>query len=306
MATFNRGQDSSLRLAAFEWLSSLVASHGEVLPRSALARGFLFDSHRIHVVGPQGIFKPAVMGAPISITTSPNGPYTDGFDASDRLRYRYRGTNRQHPDNRGLSFAMENRLPLAYFHGILPGRYLAIWPVYVIQDLPGSLTFVVEVDDGANVDVISNPQDDTDLDAAGRRRYVTALTRRRVHQTAFRARVLRAYRHQCAICRLGHEELLEAAHITPDSEQGGEPVVSNGLSLCRLHHGAFDRFFLGVRPDLVIQVRQDVLAETDGPTLRYAIQGLHGQQIALPRKRNERPSPDRLEERYERFLAAVA
>ena len=41
-----------------------------------------------------------------------------------------------------------------------------------------------------------------------RGRYVTSLVRRRLHQRSFRERVLRAYRDQCALCRLRHQELL--------------------------------------------------------------------------------------------------
>ena len=44
--------------------------------------------------------------------------------------------------------------------------------------------------------------------------------------------MLRAYRHQCAFCAPQHDELLDAAHITPDSALLGEPVVSNGMSFC--------------------------------------------------------------------------
>lgn len=135
-----------------------------------------------------------------------------------------------------------------------------------------------------------------------RRGYVTAIARRRLHQGAFRERVLAAYRHQCSLCRLKHDELLDAAHIIPDAEPEGEPVVSNGLSLCRLHHAAFDRFFVGVRPDYVIEIRPDLLTETDGPTLRHAIQALHGQRIILPRREEHHPSVDLLATRYDRFL----
>ncbi|MDE0349609.1 MAG: HNH endonuclease [Gammaproteobacteria bacterium] len=304
MATFDHKQDAVLRSTAFGWLARLVSLHGEVLPRKLLEQGFEFSGERVHVIGPPGIFRPRVMRAPLSITTSPNGPYDDAFDPSGRLRYRFRGKDPAHRDNQGLVFAKENRLPLLYFHGILTSRYLPIWPVYVVQDLPEALTFLIEVDDVASVSLPADvPRDQV---AEGRRQYVTTLTRRRVHQTAFRERVLRAYRRQCAVCQLRHDELLDAAHIIPDPEPDGEPVVNNGLSLCRLHHAAFDRFFLGVRPDHVIEVRPDVLAESDGPTLRYAIQGLHGKRIALPRKRDEHPTAYRLEERYERFLAATA
>ena len=79
-------------------------------------------------------------------------------------------------------------------------------------------------------------------------------------------------------------------------------MVSNGLALCRLHHAAFDRFFVGVRPDYIIEIRLDLLEETDGPTLKHAIQALYGERIILPRKREEYPAVDLLSTRYDRFL----
>ena len=184
----------------------------------------------------------------------------------------------------------------------MPGRYLAIWPVYVVRDAPQALVFSIAVDDVTQLNVLSPSSETAGGIAELRREYVTSLARRRLHQGAFRERVLLAYRHQCAFCRLRHSELLDAAHIIPDTEQGGEPVVRNGLSLCRLHHAAFDRFFLGVRPDYIIEVRADVLEEVDGPTLEHAIQALHRKPIVLPRKSVERPGVEFLSKRYERFL----
>ena len=84
------------------------------------------------------------------------------------------------------------------------------------------------------------------------RRYSTAEVRQRLHQQGFRERVLGAYKDSCAMCRLKHRELLDAAHIIPDSEPDGHPVVSNGLALCKIHHAAFDARVMGVRPDLVV------------------------------------------------------
>jgi putative restriction endonuclease len=74
--------------------------------------------------------------------------------------------------------------------------------------------------------------------------------------------------------------------------------------MCKIHHAAFDAMFMAVRPDYVIEVRADVLAEEDGPTLRYALQGLHRAGLELPRRRASHPDPDLLEERYERFRLA--
>ena len=116
----------------------------------------------------------------------------------------------------------------------------------------------------------------------------------------FRARVLRAYEQACAICRLKHVDLLDAAHILSDAE-GGQPVVTNGLSLCKIHHAAYDRGILGVRPDYVVQVRPDVLLEVDGPMLKHGIQDVHGWVLELPRRAAERPDRDLLAQRFEVF-----
>ena len=115
---FERELDARLRVAAFNWLSNQVLIHGETLPRKVLADGFDYQGRRVPLLGPQGIFKPALMEIPLSITTSPNGPYDDAFGSDGLLRYRYRGIEPSHRDNRGLRFAMEERLPLVYFHGL--------------------------------------------------------------------------------------------------------------------------------------------------------------------------------------------
>ena len=77
----------------------------------------------------------------------------------------------------------------------------------------------------------------------------------------------------------------------------GEPVVSNGVALCKLHHAAFDRFFFAIRPDYVIEVRQSILRESDGPMLVVGLQQINGQTIHLPRSAAEAPDPARLERR---------
>jgi putative restriction endonuclease len=136
------------------------------------------------------------------------------------------------------------------------------------------------------------------------RSYVLALTRRRLHQPAFRARVLMAYAGTCAMCKLRHAELLDAAHILPDTHPRGVPVVPNGLALCKIHHAAYDTNILGVRRDLVIEVQPKVLHEIDGPMLRYGLQDLASSRLIVPTSRREQPDPERLVERYEGFQRA--
>ena len=95
--------------------------------------------------------------------------------------------------------------------------------------------------------------------------------------------------------------LWEHLNIIPDNEPGGDPIVKNGISLCKLHHAAFDKLFLGIRPDYKVIVRRDVLDETDGPMLLHGLQGLHNTQILIPRRTDLRPDPDLLNRRWQRF-----
>lgn len=295
--------DRRVRLAAFNWLADQVRIQGDVLPRSLLAEGFEFENYRVPLVGPQGIFKPKLLPQmPLSITTTPEGPYDDSFGSDGLLLYRYRGTAPQHRDNAGLRMAFFRKAPLIYFHGVVPGKYLAVWPVFIVADDPQGLTFKVAVDDLSLVDLEQKEETSISEPASNARRiYLTAVVKQRLHQRGFRERVLRAYREQCAFCRLRHLELLDAAHIIPDGEPGGEPTVNNGISLCKFHHAAFDRLLLGVRPDLIIEVRRDILKEKDGPMLIHGLQGLHLKQILVPRSAGLRPNPDLLDRRYQVF-----
>ena len=195
---------------------------------------------------------------------------------------------------------MERQSPLIFFYGVEKGIYQPIFPVYVVGEEQEFQQFVVAFDD-VSVDHW-NLRDA--IDPAIIRRYSTQLTKVRLHQPVFRSAVLEAYERRCALCNLGHVELLDAAHIRPDSE-GGEPVVNNGIAMCKIHHAAYDQDIMGIRPDHEIRVRPNVLAEQDGgPTLRYSLQGLHGEQMHLPRRRAAHPETELLEERWERFLAA--
>lgn len=83
---------------------------------------------------------------PISITATSNSPYEDSFTEDGLLQYKYRGTDPNHRDNIGLKQVMKTRTPLVYFHSIKPGKYVAVWPVFILQDYPEKLTFLVAID----------------------------------------------------------------------------------------------------------------------------------------------------------------
>lgn len=295
-----------MRLAAFQFLDEQSRIWGDVLPWRVLSQGFSFDGRRVPLVSQQGIFKPAVLReVPLSIRTTPiiegqDRPYDDGMTADGLLLYRYRGTDAAHRENAGLRRAMAEQIPLVHFQGITKGQYLASWPVFIVGDDPGALAFTVAV---AEPEVLAADLSPVIAEDAGRS-YYRAVTKRRLHQAVFRERVLHAYRRACAICQLKHAELLDAAHILPDSHPRGEPVVPNGLALCKLHHAAFDTNIMGIRPDLVIEVRSEVLLERDGPMLRHGLQEVNGAMLNAPRRAEWRPGSEFLEERYAQFREA--
>jgi putative restriction endonuclease len=270
-----------------------------------LAAGFVFEGTRVPLLGPRGIFKPAVCELPLSITTVPlvagkQPPYPDHLSGA-MLSYSYRGQDPRHRDNAGLRRALELRVPLIYFFGTVPGQYLPAWPVFVVADNPASLTFSVQVDEAA---VLAAEPGLVLRDEDARRSYQTRITLQRMHQATFRQRVLRAYQLTCAVCQLRHAELLDAAHILPDGHPHGEPIVPNGLALCKLHHAAFDSNIIGIRPDLILEVRADILDEIDGPMLQHGLKGMHGQRIRVPQRVALQPRPEFLDERFELFRRA--
>jgi putative restriction endonuclease len=300
--------DELIRTAAFQWVEKQVNLHGGFIPRALLDQGFEFQGRRITLTGPQGIWKPAFMELPLSIYSRPDGPYPDFIMDNGFLVYRYRGTDPKHKDNVGLRTVMNRRIPLIYFYRVEKGKCLAEWPVYIEEDHPADLAFIVSI--GAHNEVykeqeLQQGQSLFETEDQLHRRYTTSVAILRLHQAEFRVRVLSAYKEQCAFCRLRHIQLLDAAHIIPDGEDGGEPIVPNGLSLCKIHHAAFDNNIVGVNPDYQIIVREDVLEEIDGPMLKYGIQEMHGQKIYLPGNRYNLPDRGRLKVRFESFLMAV-
>jgi hypothetical protein len=103
-----------------------------------------------------------------------------------------------HRDNVGLREVFASGLPLIYLHGVVPGRYLAVWPVYII-----------------------------------------------------------------------------------------------------------DRFIIGVSANYLIHVRSDVLDEEDSPMLQHGLKELHNMKLVLPVRREQWPSQEALERRFDQFKSVL-
>jgi putative restriction endonuclease len=177
-----------------------------------------------------------------------------------------------------------------------------VFPCFVRSDDPAAR--VVLVAPGELAGPIDEPSP-APVDDPIERRYAVRETRVRLHQARFRGRVVPAYSSQCAICTLKEIRLLDAAHIVGDVEPGGEPTVTNGLSLCSIHHRAFDQSLVGVTPDYTVQVSRGLLEDEDGPMLDL-LKGCHRIPLHMPPRKRDWPDPDRLKVRFEHFLEVAA
>ena len=282
-----------VRRSAMAYLAECTSSSGGVVTRADL-EAFTYNDQPLKLIDTgRGIRNPRELLATLTILTSPSGPYLDVETADGLWRYAYRTGDPDGGDNRKLRKAYELGLPVIILQKIADAVFVPTYPVYVVADVPEQRFVEIAVDESLRFFGPGVPEDVRD--------YAERLTRLRLHQPVFRARVLLAYDTACAICRLRHGDLLDAAHIRSDAE-GGQPVVSNGLALCKIHHAAYDRRIIGIRPDYVVQVRSDVLLEVDGPMLRHGLQEVHGAPLVLPARIRDRPDRDLLAQRYEAFI----
>lgn len=305
---FSDEEDTALRADAIRFLELRTNDGAIPITRAELAE-FTFKGEPFPLIDRQrGIRKPAVLRSALSISTKytrpgQSRPYDDQIMSnSPVLRYKWRGTDPDHPENRAIRDAWLANKPLIWFFGVDVATFLPVFPVFIIDEEPDDHQFVVALDPA--LDHAPAQSGIENLASAAIRRYVMAETVRRVHQPLFRANIMRAYKTQCAVCAIAHGELLDAAHIIPDSHPDGVPETRNGLALCKIHHAAYDSKILGVTPDLEVCIREDILNEIDGPMLEYGLKGLHGHNLmVVPSNLSDRPDPDLLATAYERFRA---
>ena len=291
--------EKALRLQVIAWVRERAEANGGFLHRHELL-SYRVGGRDLPIIDfSRGIRNPRDFASTLSIVTSVNGPYDDAEAEDGLLHYAYRKGDPFTGDNRKLRTAMETGQPLILFRKEQPNYLTPVMPVYVVDDEPENRQFVIALDEAfrfmGEIRDLAEPQ----------REYARRLAKQRLHQPAFRTRVLLAYETRCTICELRHGALLDAAHIVPDSEERGLPTTSNGLALCKIHHAAYDQNMLGVSPDFRVAINRDVLEEIDGPMLRHGIQEMHGREIVLPKRRGDRPDREGLAWRWERFVGAT-
>lgn len=292
----DRDAEAILREEIFLHLEELVGDTGVVTREQLWDFTLNGATHRL-IDRNRGIRNPKDMLATLSILSDPKGKYADEELQDSLFAYAYREGS-VNGDNKKLRAALDLDLPLLLLRKIADGVFVPVPRVYVVADDQENRQFLIALHDSLRL--VENPLELQPLE----REYVERVTKQRLHQPEFRGRVLRAYECRCAVCHLKHAKLLDAAHIIADGKPNGTPTVDNGLSLCKIHHAAYDENFLGITPDYQIRINQSLMDEIDGPMLRHGLQEMNGRQLFTPARSKDKPSSDRLAVRFAEFEAA--
>ena len=124
-----------------------------------------------------------------------------------------------------------------------------------------------------------------------------------VRSAGFRRAIMRIYEYTCAICWLkictpSGESVTDAAHIVPFSVSHNDDI-RNGMSLCKVHHWAFDTGLISVGEKYQVIVSSAVGVEE--PT-KAMLTGLRDELIKLPKDMKYCPHQDALEWHREQVM----
>jgi putative restriction endonuclease len=271
-----------------------------------LSRGELgnlsYAGTKVRVIDIQGgIWNPGIswpfpdeLRATLSINTTTAGKYEDQEVSGGLWRYDYQSGGIA-GKNTKMRKAMELQFPLLWFRQQENGRYVP-YRIFIIEDFPGEGFCFISPDLALTHALKSESMIE--------RRYAERMMKQRLHQPAFRARVISAYETRCAICQLRHGRLLDAAHITADNDENSSTSVTNGISLCKIHHTAYDINIIGIDPDYRVHVREDILEEADGPMLQHGIKEMDQRTLWVPGQLRDQPDINRLSQRFAVFERA--
>lgn len=287
------------RESLFNKVIELANTHDGMLSRQELSE-FVYDGETVRLIDPQGgIWNPGAswtaspaLSATLSINTTLSGIYDDQEVADGLWRYDYQSGGVE-GKNTKLRKAWELQLPIIWFRQQEIGRRYVPYLVYVIDDFPELGYCLISPDLSLSLAIKTGDEI--------QKRYALREMKQRLHQPAFRAKVLSAYGVRCAVCNLQMGALLEGAHITPDSDPNSSTKVNNGICLCKIHHSAYDATLLGIDTDFSIHIRADVMQESDGPMLKYGLQEMHGKDLILPSQQDHWPDLSRLSHRFHEF-----
>jgi putative restriction endonuclease len=290
--------DDLIRMLALQRVTELRNLWGDSIPESELAKGVRVGDDTVLLKGPSGIFKPRQLSdGPLTILSTLQSRYEDELlDDSNSLRYSYAIPSKEH-ENTGLKRLAGTQKPVILLKQVKAKPR----PEYMVVAM-----WVEGFDDrlrqfslSTRADLTVRPESEGEIVIREiRRAYGETTVRTRLHQAYFRRDVLEVYRGHCCVCELQTRPLLQGAHIVPDAAAEGVAAVQNGLSLCSLHHAAYDRNILRINPDYVVSVEREWIREGDR-FAKAALMDFDRRSIILPRSAEQHPNRDFLARRLE-------
>lgn len=126
------------------------------------------------------------------------------------------------------------------------------------------------------------------------RQTVISTIARKYRAADFRKRVLGAYEHRCAACGV-QLELIDAAHIIPVAAPTSNDETRNGITLCKLHHHAYDHNLISFDQNYKIEVSDTQLTRLSDANLIGGLREFKQHlrtAILLPNDRRDYPPPE--------------
>lgn len=288
--------ETRIRLEAIHYVRDLRERWAAV-PSSELQH-FPTGGERVFLKGQQGIFKPAELTDPLSITSTIDSPYTDDPIEGSRVMYDFA------PGSEGLKRCAELELPLIYFLQVKrkpSPEYVIFAPVFVVGWDEAARRFLIDLSEQKPGEVTSRPATTRQLTLPAvrtpespmeirelARNYVITTVQRRLQQARFRNAILKAYRERCAVCGLRVRALLDAVSVVAD--QDPQPVISvrDGIALCATHHRAYDAQILRFDSDYKIHIDlPDRFHAGEGE--RAMLLAYDGKDLDVPDDEDKRP-----------------
>lgn len=128
-----------------------------------------------------------------------------------------------------------------------------------------------------------------------------------VRDATFRRNIKALYDYRCAFCKIrivsiNDENILDGSHIKPFSEFKDDSYT-NGISLCKNHHWAFDHGWFGIASDHKIIIPRNRFDEQP-PDNSKSMSDFHEELIYLPDQQEFYPRDESLQWHRERWNIA--
>lgn len=128
------------------------------------------------------------------------------------------------------------------------------------------------------------------------------VVKQRVNQYVFRKSILNQYNRQCCITGLNNPTLLEACHIMKWSDNENMRLhPTNGLCLNTLFHKSYDNNLIGISPDYVVDISDQLLEKAqNNEMIQSLFAHFNHRSITLPKVFF--PDKENLYFRYQEYL----